>query len=914
VIYPNNFEHKLGFDEIRRLLKERCLSTLGKEKVDEIAFSTDCREINEWMNQVREFRRLKEEKDDFPMQFFFDVREAVTRIRLENTHLEEDEVWDLRRSLETIANIVKYLSRNEEGGTRNENSHTADQTTPNPSYSGGEKAQNGNTPQYPYPALQRLTEGVVTFPAVIRRIDSILDKFGKIKDSASMTLAGIRHELEKTQGSISRTLYTILHAAQKDGLVDKDAAPAMRDGRLVIPVAPQVKRRINGIVHDESATGKTVFIEPTEVVEANNKVRQLEAEERREIIRILTVFTDEVRPHVKEILDSYQFLATIDLIQAKAHWAELTKAFEPAVEDKPHIDWIHAVHPLLQLSLEKQGKKVVPLEITLRGYEGTGVRGYENTSAADSNLAPTRPRTPVPSKEGRLLIISGPNAGGKSVCLKTVGLLQYMLQCGLPIPIGDRSTAGIFEHIMIDIGDEQSIENDLSTYSSHLMNMKQMMKQANARTLLLIDEFGSGTEPTIGGAIAEAMLKQFWQRETFGVITTHYQNLKQFAEGHPGVVNGAMLYDRHEMQALFQLAIGQPGSSFAIEIARKTGIPEEVIKDASDIVGSEYIQSDKYLQDIVRDKRYWEGKRQTIHQHEKSLESKINRYEDELNEIERQRKEILRKAKEQAEELLRESNKKIENAIREIREAQAEKERTRLVREELNTFKEELDTIDTRDNDEAIARKIRQIQERKERKEKRKAEKLARKEEGGTRNENTSAAANSQLSTANSQLKPGDTVRIKGLTSVGEIESINGSQAVVIFGGMRTKMRADRLERAEKPTTQLSKAEERNNNIAGSYGMVSKDTRDVIDNRKLNFRQDLDVRGMRGDEAINAVTYFIDDAILVGMPRVRILHGTGTGVLRQLIRQYLGTIPNVTHYRDEHVQFGGAGITVVDLD
>ena len=909
VIYPNNFEHKLGFDEIRRLLKERCLSTLGKEKVDEIAFSTDCREINEWMNQVREFRRLKEEKDDFPMQFFFDVREAVTRIRMENTHLEEDEVWDLRRSLQTIADIVSYLSRGYEGtevrGYENTPASDISRTT---------APTLPRTPEYPYPALQRLTEGVVTFPAVIRRIDSILDKFGKIKDSASMTLAGIRHELEKTQGGISRTLYTILHAAQKDGLVDKDAAPAMRDGRLVIPVAPQVKRRINGIVHDESATGKTVFIEPTEVVEANNKVRQLEAEERREIIRILTVFTDEVRPHVKEILDSYQFLATIDLIQAKAHWAELTKAFEPAVEDKPHIDWIHAVHPLLQLSLEKQGKKVVPLDIMLRGYEGTGVRGYENTSAADSNLAPTRPRTPVPSKEGRLLIISGPNAGGKSVCLKTVGLLQYMLQCGLPIPIGDRSTAGIFEHIMIDIGDEQSIENDLSTYSSHLMNMKQMMKQANARTLLLIDEFGSGTEPTIGGAIAEAMLKQFWQRETFGVITTHYQNLKQFAEGHPGVVNGAMLYDRHEMQALFQLAIGQPGSSFAIEIARKTGIPEEVIKDASDIVGSEYIQSDKYLQDIVRDKRYWEGKRQTIHQHEKSLESKINRYEDELNEIERQRKEILRKAKEQAEELLRESNKKIENAIREIREAQAEKERTRLAREELNTFKEELDTIDTRDNDEAIARKIRQIQERKERKEKRKAEKLARKEEGGTRNENSSAATNSQLSIANSQLKPGDTVRIKGLTSVGEIESINGSQAVVIFGGMRTKMRADRLERAEKPATTLSKTEERNNNIAGSYGMVSKDTREVIDNRKLNFRQDLDVRGMRGDEAINAVTYFIDDAILVGMPRVRILHGTGTGVLRQLIRQYLGTIPNVTHYRDEHVQFGGAGITVVDLE
>ena len=900
MIYPNNFERKLGFDEIRRLLKERCLSTLGKEKVDEMAFSTDARQINEWLLQVSEFRRLKEEKGDFPMQYFFDVREAVARIRLEGTHLEEDEVWDLRRSMQTIADIVSYLSRGHEGTE------------------GGYE----DTTEHPYPALYRLTEGVVTFPAIIRRIDSILDKFGKIKDSASMTLAGIRHDLEKTQGSISRTLYTILHAAQKDGLVDKDAAPAMRDGRLVIPVAPQVKRRINGIVHDESATGKTVFIEPTEVVEANNKVRELEAAERREIIRILTMFTDEVRPHAKEILDSYQLLAAIDLIQAKAQWAELTKAYEPTVEDEPHIDWIRAIHPLLQLSLEKQGKKVVPLDIRLQGgpdreYEGTGARGHENTPTAEGNLAPTHPRTSAPPKNiGRLLIISGPNAGGKSVCLKTVGLLQYMLQCGLSIPVGDRSTTGIFEHIMIDIGDEQSIENDLSTYSSHLMNMKQMMRQANARTLLLIDEFGSGTEPTIGGAIAEAMLKQFWQRQSFGVITTHYQNLKQFAEGHPGVVNGAMLYDRHEMQALFQLAIGQPGSSFAIEIARKTGIPEEVIQDASDIVGSDYIQSDKYLQDIVRDKRYWEGKRQTIHQHEKSLESKINRYEDELNEIERQRKEILRKAKEQAEELLRESNKKIENAIREIREAQAEKERTRQAREELNTFKEELDTIDTRDNDEAIARKIRQIQERKERREKRKAEKLARKEESGKRNENT-LDADGNLSPLNSQLsplKPGDTVRIKGLTSVGEIESINGSQAVVIFGGMRTKMRADRLEHAEKPKPQLSKAEERNSNIAGSYGMVSKDTRDVIDNRKINFRQDLDVRGMRGDEAINAVTYFIDDAILVGMPRVRILHGTGTGVLRQLIRQYLATIPNVVHYRDEHVQFGGAGITVVDLE
>ncbi len=869
VIYPNNFEKKIGFDEIRGLLKERCLSTLGKEKVDEMAFSADADVVNEWQEQIREFRRLQEEADNFPMQYFFDVRESIKRIRLENTHLEEDEVWDLRRSLETIANIVKYLER------------------------GAEETANGEL-NYPYPALHRMTEGVTTFPAMIRRIDSILDKFGKIKDSASMTLASIRHDLQKTEGSISRTLYTILHAAQKDGLVDKDVTPAVRDGRLVIPVAPGVKRKINGIVHDESATGKTVFIEPTEVVEANNKVRELEAAERREIIRILTVFSDEVRPHVFEILDSYEFLAQIDLLHAKAELAKQTKAFEPEVKAEPHLDWIRAIHPLLQLSLEKQGKKVVPLDIRLQGDKETGRQG-------DKTI-------------GRLLIISGPNAGGKSVCLKTVGLLQYMLQCGLSIPVGDRSTTGLFEDIMIDIGDEQSIENDLSTYSSHLLNMKMMMKQANARTLLLIDEFGGGTEPTIGGAIAEAVLRQFWQKKAFGVITTHYQNLKHFAEDHEGVVNGAMLYDRHEMQALFQLSIGQPGSSFAIEIARKSGLPEEVISDASEIVGRDYIQSDKYLQDIVRDKRYWEGKRQTIHQHEKSLEHKITRYEDELSEIERQRKEILRKAKEEADELLTESNKKIENVIREIREAQAEKERTRLAREELNTFKEELDNIDTRANDEMIEKKIRQLQERKERREKRKQEKLQRKEEGGKKNEDTAAVANSQLSTLNSQLKAGDTVRIKGLTSVGTIESIDGKMATVIFGGMKTKMRAERLEHAEMPKQQTTKSEERNANIVGAYGNASKDTRDVIDNRKLNFKQDIDIRGMRGDEAISAVTYFIDDAILVGVSRVRILHGTGTGILRQLIRQYLATIPNVSHFHDEHVQFGGAGITVVDLD
>ena len=632
-----------------------------------------------------------------------------------------------------------------------------------------------------------------------------------------------------------------------------------------------LKRRIRGIVHDESASGKTVFIEPAEVVEANNRIRELESDERREIIRILTEFAKTVRPHVKPILESYMFLAAIDLIHAKAQLAQLIKGIETDVKPHPHIDWIHAAHPILQLSLEKQGKSVVPLDIML-------------------------------TSEKRILIISGPNAGGKSVCLKTVGLLQYMLQCGLSIPVSERSRTGVFSNIFIDIGDEQSIENDLSTYSSHLTNMKQMMRHANDATLLLIDEFGTGTEPQIGGAIAEAVLKQFCAKGAYGVITTHYQNLKHFADSHEGVVNGAMLYDRQQMRPLFQLSIGQPGSSFAIEIARKIGLPEEVIRNASEIVGSDYIQSDKYLQDIVRDKRYWENKRQNIHQREKSLEQTIARYENEVKELQQSRKDILRKAKEQAEELLRDSNRMIEKTIKDIRESQAEKAETKKIREELEAFKAEVKDIDTAANDEMIARKMRQIQERKARREKRKKDKEDEKLK--MNNEKSASKADSPLSTLPTSLSQGDTVRIKGLTSVGKIESIDGKMATVIFGDMRTKMRTERLEHAEMPKREEPK----------TYAAVSRDTREAIDNRKLNFKQDLDVRGMRGDEAITAVTYFIDDAILVGMSRVRILHGTGSGILRQLIRQYLATVPAVTSFRDEHVQFGGAGITVVDLE
>ena len=532
MIYPQNFEQKIGFDQIRNLIKAKCLSTLGEEKTDGMAFSSDYEEINCRLEEVVEFVRILEEEDEFPSQYFFDVRPSLKRIRVEGLYLDEQELFDLRRSLETIRDIVGFLQKEDE---EDEDSHS------------------------PYPALHALAADILVFPQLIARINNILDKFGKIKDNASAELLRIRRELADTTGSISRSLNSILRSAQAEGFVEKDVTPTMRDGRLVIPVAPGMKRKIRGIVHDESATGKTVFIEPAEVVEANNRIRELEGEERREIIRILTEFSATIRPQVPAILQSYEFLALIDFIRAKALFCMDIKAVKPAFEEQQIIDWIEAVHPLLQKSLAKHNKKVVPLDIELTSRQ-------------------------------RILLISGPNAGGKSVCLKTVGLLQYMLQCGLLIPLNERSHAGIFENIFIDIGDEQSIEDDLSTYSSHLTNMKNMMKYCNGKSLILIDEFGGGTEPQIGGAIAEAVLKRFNQKQTFGVITTHYQNLKHFAEDHEGVINGAMLYDRHEMRALFQLQIGNPGSSFAVEIARKIGLPEEVIADASEIVGSEYIR------------------------------------------------------------------------------------------------------------------------------------------------------------------------------------------------------------------------------------------------------------------------------------------------------------------------------------
>ena len=822
MIYPQNFEQKTGFDKIRHLITEKCLSPLGEERVAEMGFSADFEVVSKRLEQTDDFIRSLHGDTEFPASYFFDVRYSLKRIRPEGTWLDERELFDLKRSLQTINDIVRFFKPMDDEEIK-------------------------------YPALTELAGDIFVFPQLIGKIDSILDKFGKVKDSASSTLSQIRREMTITMSGISRSLQSILRAAQSDGVVDKDVTPTMRDGRLMIPVAPAFKRKIKGIVHDESASGKTVFIEPEVVVEANNRIRELEGEEKREIIRILTDFTNFVRPLVPEILQSYEFLADIDFIRAKALFAIEIQGIRPVVEDKQQLDWARAIHPLLYLSLKKQHKEVVPLDIEL-------------------------------TTEKRLLIISGPNAGGKSVCLKTVGLLQYMLQCGLLVPMHESSRTGLFEHLFIDIGDEQSIENDLSTYSSHLTHMKYFVRNCNERTILLIDEFGSGTEPQIGGAIAEALLNRFNQHKSFGVITTHYQNLKHFAEDTPGIINGAMLYDRHLMQPLFKLAIGNPGSSFAIEIARKIGLPEDVIAEASEKVGMDYINMDKYLQDIVRDKRYWESKRQNIRQREKKLEDIIARYEKDLSEVNSQRKEIVREAKAEASRILSDANARIENTIREIKEAQAEKERTKQARQELQSFKDSVS--DAQEEDDKLARKMAKLKERAERKKQKQK-------------------VSAQPVFNRDVIEVGDAVRLKGQTSVGTVMELQEKQATVAFGMIKSTVKLDRLEKVSK--NQIKKEIQKST-------FVSEQTSDQMHEKRLHFKQEIDVRGMRGEEALQTVTYFIDDAIQVGAQQVRILHGTGTGILRQLIREYLRSVPGVRSFHDEHVQFGGAGITVVELD
>ena len=825
-IYPNNFEAKIGFDRIREMLSNKCISTMGKEWVEEMQFMTSHEAIALQLGLTEEFCRIVREHDNFPAGHFYDLREALQKIRIEGRFLEPVELFDLKRSLEAVRSIVNFFAKQEEEV---------------------------------FPRLKEKTANVQVFPYIYDRIDTIINKFGKIRDNASPELAQIRRSIFNMQSSMSKRLHSILKQAQKDGWVDEDAAVSIRDGRAVIPVPAANKRKLKGIVYDESATGKTSYIEPTEIVELNNEIRELEYAERREVVKILTNFSNDIRPYLDELFYSYDFLGEIDFLRAKALLAVEFDAINPELHEEPLIEWYHAIHPLLLQTLRRENRKIVPLDIKL-------------------------------TDEEHILLISGPNAGGKSVCLKTTGLLQYMLQCGLLIPISEGSKTGIFNQLFIDIGDEQSMDNDLSTYSSHLMNMKHFVRNSDEKTLVLIDEFGTGTEPMLGGSIAEAILDKLNQLRTFGVITTHYTNLKHFASSADGIVNGAMLYDSHLMNPLFKLEIGKPGSSFAFEIARKIGLPEDILEKATEKIGKDHIDFDRNLRQIDRDKRYWETKRMKIRKVEKILDNTAENYQSELEEIQKQRKEILKKAKEEADALLKDVNKRIENTIREIKQAQADKEKTREARESLDALKKEVGKKSMAD-DQQIAGKMDKLRQRESNRNKRRPEEFKKpipKDELEERIE----------------LRPGDKVRLKGQDTIGDLIEVNEKNAVVAFGQLMTTIPRKNIER-------LSNNEAKK--LDKTRGARATRVTENFSERRLTFKPEIDIRGQRVDEAIARITEFIDEAIMFEVGQLRILHGKGHGILKQTIRDYLRAEPMVRNYKDEHVDFGGAGITVVNL-
>ncbi len=825
-IYPNNFEVKIGFDRIREMLNNKCISTMGNEWVSEMHFQTSHKTLSNQLSEVEEFCRIIREFDNFPASHFYDLREALQKIKIEGHFLEPTELFDLKRSLESIRAIVNFFNKQEEEI---------------------------------FPILKAKTTNIQVFPYIYDRIDNIINKFGKIRDNASPELAQIRKSIFSMQSSMSKRLHAILKQAQKDGLVDDDASVSIRDGRAVIPIAAGHKRKLKGIVYDESSTGKTSYVEPNEIVEMNNEIRELEYAERREVIKILIGFSNDIRPYLADLFYSYDFLGEIDFIRAKALLAVEFDAIKPELRDEAIIEWYQAIHPLLLKTLKKENRKIVPLDIKL-------------------------------TEEKHILLISGPNAGGKSVCLKTAGLLQYMLQCGLLIPVNEASRTGIFHQLFIDIGDEQSMENDLSTYSSHLMNMKHFVRNCDEKTLVLIDEFGTGTEPMLGGAIAESILEKLTQLGTFGVITTHYTNLKHYASSADGIANGAMLYDAQNMNPLFKLDIGKPGSSFAFEIARKIGLPEDILEQATEKVGKDHIDFDRNLRQINRDKRYWETKRMKIRRVEKILDDTAETYEAELQEIQKQRKEILKKAKEEADALMKGVNKRIENTIHEIKKAQADKEKTKQARESLSDIKKDIDKKTT-GSDSQISKKMEKLRRREENRNRRRPE------------ENKKPIPQEKLE-ERMELKTGDKVRIKGQETIGDLIEINEKNAVVAFGQLMTTIPRKNIERISK--NEAKKLDKKR------YTKSTTLT-DSFTQKRLTFKPEIDIRGERADAAISKITEFIDEAIMFEAGQLRILHGKGNGILRQIIREYLRAEPMVRSFNDEHVDFGGSGITVVNL-
>jgi DNA mismatch repair protein MutS2 len=824
MIYPSGFEQKLGFIRIRELLGNLCIAAPGKDEVDAIRFSTSHKLIEEMLKQLEEMILLLNMYDHFPVPAYDEIRPMLRKSRLEGAWMEIPEILLIRKSLESARELQAFFQKEDEAK---------------------------------FQALRRMLEGLKLFPVILKKIDEIIDAHGRIRDNASVELAAVRREMRSAQENISKKLNQILRQAQREGWAEEDTSLTLRDGRMVIPMKAADKRRIRGFVHDESATGKTVYLEPAEIVDLNNSIKEFEYAERREIVKILQAFTTFLTPYAEDLALICEKLGKIDFLRAKGLLAGKLNAIVPSLRDEPLVEWVRAIHPILYLNHSREGKEVIPLDIEL-------------------------------NKKKRILIISGPNAGGKSVCLQTLGLLQYMLQCGLAVPASPNSVFGIFSDIFLDIGDEQSIENDLSTYSSHLLNMKHFLKNAGEQSLILIDEFGAGTEPMLGGAIAESILDKLNRNSCFGVITTHYTNLKHFASSAEGIINGAMLFDTNKMQPLFKLETGKPGSSFAFEIARRIGLPEDILQAAKERIGTDHIDFDRHLKDALRDKRYWEQKRERIRTTEKKLEETLERYSEELEKAKKLRKEILDKAKVESSGLLDSVNRKIENTIREIRESSAQKEKTKDLRKELDDFSREV-RGKLEEDDATLKEHSERVHERKK--------KFVKVPEPGSEE--------TIVKNEDSAIGKGDKVRMINQDTVGEVLDVNGKSIMVAFGHMTTTIDERRLEKVSEKEYRKNQRQNPPSSLPGDSVNVSQ--------RRLEFKTDIDVRGLRGDAALQKIQQFTDEAFMLGITELRILHGKGNGILRIMIRDYLKALDFVQSAVDAHVDFGGAGITVVKL-
>ena len=803
MIYPSDFENKIGFSHIREHLNELCISEMGKEFVNKMCFCTDVDEIHTYLRLIQDFQTLMQDGVPFPVRDYNDLRDEFKHLAIDGTVISLESMFALKPTLSALSYIFKFF-------------------------------KSEASEKVPY--LKALAEGISIDNHIFTEINRLIDDKGEIPDNASAELAEIRRDIRRKQSSIDHRMHKILVEAKNSGWTDSTAEMTIRDGRPVIPVRAADKRELRGFIHDESATGQTVYIEPAEIFETNNEIKELEYAERREINKILLAFTKILRPEIPNLTMAWRLLGLLDFIRAKAMLAHEYNCVIPELTDEPMFDWIEARHPLLEQKLKGQGKRITPLDLKL----------------GDNN---------------RILVISGPNAGGKSVCLKTIGLIQYMLQCGLAIPVKVDSKCGIFHDMFIDIGDEQSLENDLSTYSSHLINMKELLEHGNERTLFLIDEFGTGTEPQLGGAIAEAILLKMNEKKSFGVVTTHYANLKLLADNHPGIVNGAMLFDTRYLQPLYVMMIGKPGSSFAFEIAKKIGFPHEILDSAAEISGREHLDFDQQLQQLEIEKKEVRKKEYELKVADKLLDEVVTKYKSQLADIEKNRKTLLREASKEAQEIIDRANAKIEKTIREIKEAQAEKMRTKELREELKEMKQNLA------NEEKNLSKQLKAEEKEE--------------------------------IANADLKVGDMVCINELEVVGELLAITDTDVTIQFGDVRLRTTADKLRKISR-----SQARKAQNNPSYLHKSIMND----INEKAQHFNLTLDVRGQRGDEAVDNVAKYIDEATLLSIKEVSILHGKGNGILRKLIREYLSKQSCVQKFSDASLETGGAGITRVTLN